>query len=108
MIKVHKQMLNTKYQSSMSSSFRKKNFEVGFLCSYVPTCDHKGGASFDPQDMICTYWYFIEVHTEMLTTKYQSSTPSSLRQEFEVGLLRSYVLTFDRQGGASFDARGII
>ena len=30
----------------------KKNFEVGFLCSYVPTCDPWGGASFDPKDMM--------------------------------------------------------
>ena len=32
-------MLNTTYQSSSLFSFREKNFEVGFLCSYVPTCD---------------------------------------------------------------------
>ena len=41
-------MLNTKYQSSNPSSFREKNFEVGFLCSYVPTCDPRGEASLDP------------------------------------------------------------
>ena len=28
----------------------KKNFEVGFLCSYVPTCDPRDGASFDPHE----------------------------------------------------------
>ena len=27
----------------------KKNFEVCCLCFYVPTCDLRGGASFDPQ-----------------------------------------------------------
>ena len=48
LIKVHKKMLNTKYQSSNPSSFREKNLEVGFLCSYVPTCDPRGEASFDP------------------------------------------------------------
>ena len=57
----------------------KKNFEVGLLCSYVPTCDLWVGASSDPQDMIWTN--LIEVHMEMLTSKYQSYTPSSLRQE---------------------------
>ena len=31
-------MLNTKYKSSNPFSF-KKNFEVGFLSSYDPTCD---------------------------------------------------------------------
>ena len=45
-------MLNTKYQSSNPSSFREKNFEVGFLCSYVPTCDPRGEASFDPMSII--------------------------------------------------------
>ena len=25
----------------------KKNFEIFFLCSYVPNCDLWGGASFD-------------------------------------------------------------
>ena len=27
----------------------KKNFEIFFLCSYVPTCDLQGRPSFDPQ-----------------------------------------------------------
>ena len=27
----------------------KENFEVGLLCSYVPSCDPRGGASFDPR-----------------------------------------------------------
>ena len=48
----------------------KKNFEVGFLCSYVPTCDPRGEASFDPM---------VDVHREMLKSKYQSSIPSSFR-----------------------------
>ena len=39
-------MLNTKYQSSNPSSFREEEF----LCSYVPTCDPRGGASFDPHE----------------------------------------------------------
>ena len=26
----------------------KKNFEVCLLCSYVPTCDPRGGANFAP------------------------------------------------------------
>ena len=41
-------MLNTKYQSSKLPVSEKKNFEVGLLCSYVPTCDPRSGASFDP------------------------------------------------------------
>ena len=27
---------------------KKKNFEIFFLCSYVPNCDLQGRASFDP------------------------------------------------------------
>ena len=57
----------------------KKNFEVGFLCSNVPTCDPRGGTSFDPTSIICTN--MVQVHKEMLKTKYQSSTPSSFRGE---------------------------
>ena len=30
----------------------KKNSEVGLLCSYVPTCDPRGGISFDPKGII--------------------------------------------------------
>ena len=32
----------------------KKKIEDGLLCSYVPTCDPRGGASFDPTS-IATY-----------------------------------------------------
>ena len=77
MIKVHKEMLNTKYQRSYPSSFREKNFEVGFLCSYVPTGDPRGEASFDPTSIIWTN--LVDVHREMLKTKYQGSIPSSFR-----------------------------
>ena len=63
-------MINTKYQSSNPSSFKEKNFEVGFLCSYVPTCD--------PTSVILLT-NLVDVHSEMLKTKYQSSIPSSFR-----------------------------
>ena len=26
----------------------RKNFEVGLLCSYVPSCDPQSGTNFDP------------------------------------------------------------
>ena len=57
----------------------KKNFEVCLLCSYVQTCHPRGRASFDPWGIICTN--LVEVHIEMLHTKYQNSTPSSFREE---------------------------
>ena len=57
----------------------KKNFEDGPLCSYVTTCDPRSGASFNPWGIIWTN--LVEVHEEMLKTKYQSSTPSSFREE---------------------------
>ena len=57
----------------------KKNFEHWLLCSYVLTCDPRGRASFDPRGIIWTN--FVEVHKEMLYNKYQSSRPSSFREE---------------------------
>ena len=30
----------------------QKNFENGLLCSYVPTCDHRGWASVDSRGII--------------------------------------------------------
>ena len=45
------QQRHTKYQISKAIILpvsEKKNFEVGSLCSYVPTCNPCGGASFDP------------------------------------------------------------
>ena len=27
----------------------RENFEVGLLCSYLPSCDSRGGASFNPR-----------------------------------------------------------
>ena len=58
----------------------KKNFEVGLLCSYVPSCDPRGGANTDPRGII--WANLVEVQKEMLHTKYQSSVPSSFREEF--------------------------
>ena len=52
---------------------------------------------------------YVEVHKEMLYTKYQSSRPSSFREEeFWSLLLCSYILICDPQDGASFNPRGII
>ena len=44
LVEVYKEMLHKKYLSSRPSSFRKEEFEKGLLCSYIPTCDHQGGA----------------------------------------------------------------
>ena len=42
----------------------------------------------------------VEVHKELLHTKYQSSSPSSFREEeFEDGPLFTYVSTCDPRGG---------
>ena len=57
----------------------KKNFEDWLLCSYVPICEPRGRASFDPRAIIWTN--FVEVHKEMLYTKYQSPRSSSFREE---------------------------
>ena len=42
-------------------------------------CDPWGGASFDLRGIIWTT--LVEVHQEMLHTKYQSSAPSTFREE---------------------------
>ena len=53
--------------------------KMGFLGSYVPTCDPQGGASFDPWRII---WIpLVEVHKDMRYTKYESSMPSSFTEE---------------------------
>ena len=62
----------------------KKNFEDQLLNSYVPTCDTAhpqplGGVSFEPRGILRAN--LVEVHKEMLYTKYQSSRPSSFKEE---------------------------
>ena len=57
----------------------KKNFEIFFLCSYVPPCDPQGGASFDPRGIIWTN--LVKVLKEMLYTKYKSFKLSSFRKK---------------------------
>ena len=57
----------------------KKNLDVRLLCAYVQTSDPSGRASFDPWGIICTN--LVEVHKEMLNTKCQNSTPSSIREK---------------------------
>ena len=77
LVEVHKEMPHTKYLRHPVSE--KKNFKDGLLCSYVPTCDPRGRASFDPRGIIWTN--LVEVLKEMLYTKYHSSRPSSFRKE---------------------------
>ena len=75
---VHKEMLKTKYQSSTPSSFRGKEFwrwDSLFLCSNLWP---RVGANLDPRSIIWTN--LVEVHQEMLHTKYQSSSPYGLGQ----------------------------
>ena len=43
---------DAKYQISKLLSVSEKNSEVGFLSSYDPNCDPRGGASFDPTSII--------------------------------------------------------
>ena len=66
-----------------------------------------GRASFDPRGI--TWTNFVEVHLEMLYTKYQSYTPfRSETKNFEYFLSCSYVRICDPRGRASLDPRGII
>ena len=70
-------MLHTKTKALSLPVSEKKNFEVGLLCFYVPTCDPQGGVRLT----LGNYMNKIDkVHKEMLNTKYQSSRPSSFRE----------------------------
>ena len=71
----------------------RNNFEVGLLCSYVPSCDPRGGANTDPRGIIWTN--LVEVHKEMLQTKYQALRLPVSEKNFEVCCLCFYVPTCD-------------
>ena len=66
-------------ESTQAKKFQRKNFEVGLFCSYVPSCDPRGGGNTNRKGIILTN--FVEVYKEMLYTKYQSSRLSSFREE---------------------------
>ena len=71
-------MLHTKHQSSRPSTFKKefRNLSSLFLCSNL--WPHRR-TSPDPRGIIWTD--LLEVHKEMLKTKYQGSRHSSFRVE---------------------------
>ena len=98
----------------MLSVKEKKNFEVGFLCSYVPTCDQLVTPGVGPvlTPRASYKQNLAEIHKEILNTKYQSSMPSSSSEKnFEDEILCSYVPTCDTTphlGGANLDHRSII
>ena len=79
LVEVPKEMPHTNYKISTPSSFRAEEFWRLASLFYVPTCDPRGVASFDLRGIIWTN--FVEIHKEMLYTKYQSSRPSSFREE---------------------------
>ena len=94
-------MLHTKYQSSRPFTFREekiRNLSSLFQCSNM--WPH-GRTSPDPRGIVWTN--LVEVHKEMLNTKYQGSRPSSFRGE-ELWNFRSLFLCLD----PSFDPRGIL
>ena len=64
---------------SLGHAVSEKNFEDGFCVPVfqIVTPPPRGGASFDPRNIIDV----LGVHKEMLYTKYQSSRPSSFREE---------------------------
>ena len=94
LIKVHKEMLNIKYQSSNPFSFRKEEFWSWFslfLCS-----------NLWPQGQFWPHYHHINKlgrGPQGLNTKYQSSMPSSSeKKNFEDEILCSYVPTCDPPG----------
>ena len=84
----------------------KKNFEDGFLCSYIPTCELLCRASFDPWGIMNKLG-----RGPQGDATYQISRLNAFqfqRKKNEVCLLCSYDPISDPQGGASFDPRCII
>ena len=79
LVEVHKEMPHTKYQISTPSSFREEKFwrwASLFLCSNLwPPLR----GQFWPRGIVWTY--LVEVLKEMPYIKYQSSRPSSFREE---------------------------
>ena len=83
---------------------QKKNFKVFLLCSYVSNLwppPPRGRASFDPRGIIWTI--LVQVHYEMLHTKYQSSALSSFTEPRLGGSVVS--MSDSRPGGYEFDPR---
>ena len=56
-----------------------KNFEISFLCSYVPNCDLQEKATFDLGEY--HMYNMVEVDKEMLYTKYESTMTYCFREE---------------------------
>ena len=72
------------YQISKVYTFqfqRRIILKMGFFVPIFQLVTPQGGASFNSNGIIWTYMYLVEVHKEMLNTKYQSSRPSSFREE---------------------------
>ena len=78
-------MLYTKYKSSRPSSFKDEEFwswSSSVLYSNLCPLPHPGaGPVLTPWGIIFTH--LVEIHKEMLYTKYQSSRPSSFKEEEE-------------------------
>ena len=78
-MKVHKVMLHLRKQSSRPTRYREEEFWILpslYLCSNMWPC---GRANLDHRGIIWTN--SVEVHKEMLHTKYQSCMPSIFREE---------------------------
>ena len=58
---------------------RRRILKFAFFVPMFKIVTPRGRASFDPRDIIRRN--LVEVHKEMLNTKYQSSTPSNFRDE---------------------------
>ena len=98
------QLADATYQISKHYFFlfqRRKILKFSFFVPMFQTCDTPGRASFDPRSIIWTI--LVEVHYKMLHTKYQSSAPSSFREDkFQSFLFCSYVSNLWPPGRSHF------
>ena len=75
------------------------NFEDGPLCFYVPTCDPRGGASFNPKGHHMNKAGLGLQGDDIYKNMKVLGLPVSERKNFEFCLLCSYVQTCDPRGG---------
>ena len=85
----------------------KKNFEIFFLSSYVPNCDLRGEASFDPGAHHMNKLGKGPQGDAILSNIKALGLQVSKKKNFEIFFLCSYVPTCDPLNGASFGPRGI-
>ena len=75
----HYTLLHTKYESFWSCGFGEEDFLCFSHCKSMGANDPRGGAIFDPRNMIGRI--YIEDYLTLLHKKYESSGPYGFKEE---------------------------